>query len=357
MIKSIVKKVSLAAVLLACSSLCACGPQVKQEDLNEPVSENLNLEKEQEEENYSVTVTDHAGRTVTIEEEPETIVSGYYISTSMLLALGEGEHLVGIENSADKRPIYGLSAPHLLELPGMGTVKEFDLEMCAVLDPDLVILPFKLEHMTESLEELDIPVLIVKPETQELLLDTIDMLGKVTNTKERAQELQGFINQNIELISEQLSETNQQDKPVVYLAGNSSFLSTAGPQMYQHTLIEYAGGENAASALTDTYWAEVSYEQVLAWDPQYIILAADASYTVEDVLADPNLAECDAVKNNHVYKIPNTIESWDSPVPGSVLGVSWLASVLHPQQYAKEQYEDTVIEFYERFYGVTPILE
>ena len=337
------KLTSLLAALLVSATFLGCSPNMN-------VNENSDIPKE---DTYSGTVKDHAGRTVTIEEEPDTIVSGYYISTSMLLALGEGDNLVGIENSGDKRPIYALSAPQLLELPAMGTVKEFDLETCALLDPDLVILPFKLEHMVQPLEELDIPVLIVKPETQELLLDTIKILGEATNTEDRAKELQDFISQNVEQVGKQLPK----DRPTVYLAGNSSFLSTAGPQMYQHTLIEYAGGENVASSLTDTYWAEVSYEQVLAWNPQYIILAADASYTVEDVLNDKNLAACDAVQNGHVYKLPNAIECWDSPIPGSVLGVSWLTSVLHPQQYDVKQYETMVMEFYERFYGVTPILE
>ena len=36
---------------------------------------------------YPVTLTDHAGREVTIEDAPERLVSGYYISTSAVIAL------------------------------------------------------------------------------------------------------------------------------------------------------------------------------------------------------------------------------------------------------------------------------
>ena len=88
---------------------------------------------------YPITVTDQAGREVTIEEEPQRLVSGYYISTSALIALDLEEKLVGIEAKADKRAIYKLSAPGLIELPNVGTAKEFDLEGCAALEPDLVI--------------------------------------------------------------------------------------------------------------------------------------------------------------------------------------------------------------------------
>ena len=37
---------------------------------------------------YPLTVTDQLGREVTIETEPKTLASGYYISTSLLIALG-----------------------------------------------------------------------------------------------------------------------------------------------------------------------------------------------------------------------------------------------------------------------------
>src|SRR5699024_12794310 len=99
---------------------------------------------------YPVTVTDQAGRQVTIESQPETLVSGYYITTSLLIALGLQDELVGIEAKADTRPIYALSAPELLELPSVGTAKEFDLWGCAALAPDLVILPLKLESRSEE---------------------------------------------------------------------------------------------------------------------------------------------------------------------------------------------------------------
>lgn len=49
---------------------------------------------------YPLTVTDQAGRTVTFEKAPEKIASSYYISTSLLLALGLKDKLVGIEAKA-----------------------------------------------------------------------------------------------------------------------------------------------------------------------------------------------------------------------------------------------------------------
>lgn len=299
---------------------------------------------------YPVTLTDQAGREVTIESQPETLVSGYYISTSLLIALGLEDNLVGIEAKADTRPIYALSAPQLLELPSVGTAKEFDLEGCAALAPDLVILPLKLQDTAESLSELGITALVVNPEDQALLEEAITLIGKATNTGVRASELLDFTYTQEARLTETLADA---ERPSVYLAGNSDFLSTAGDAMYQSDMIRMAGGVNAAAELTDTYWAQVSYEQVLAWDPDYIILASDASYTVDDVLADPNLAGCAAVENGNVYQIPGDAEAWDSPVPSGILGAVWLSSVLHPDLCSEADSIAVMNEFYETFYGFT----
>jgi iron complex transport system substrate-binding protein len=298
---------------------------------------------------YPVTVTDQAGREVTIEKEPESIVSGYYISTSLLLALGLKDKVTGIEAKASKRPIYKLAAPEFLELPNVGTAKEFDLETCASLSPELVILPMKLKDAAQSLSELDIPVLLVNPESEDQLEQMIELVSTATNTKENADALLSYIDEKKEMLEKDLSGG---DAESVYLAGNSSLLSTAGPAMYQSGLIELAGGKNAASEITDTYWAEISYEQLLAWDPSYIILASDAEYTPEDVLNDENLKECTAVKNGNVYAIPGDVEALDSPVPGGILASIWLAGILHPDQVSADMYTEEKAAFYETFYGI-----
>lgn len=296
---------------------------------------------------YPMTVTDQSGRTVTIEKEPQKLVSGYYISTSAIIALDLADKLVGIEAKANKRAIYSLSAPELIQLPNVGTAKEFDLEGCTALAPDLVILPIKLKSAADTLTTLGIDVLLVNPETQQLLEEMVTLIGKVTNTADKANALLGFISEQNERLTTSLSNA---EKPKVYLAGNSNMLSTAGSAMYQSDMIRLAGGANVAADITDTYWVEISYEQLLTWNPEYIILASDATYRVEDVLTNPNLADCDAVKNGKVYQMPSKAEAWDSPVPSGILGAVWLSSVLHPVECTEADASAIIDSYYETFY-------
>lgn len=303
---------------------------------------------ENEEITFPVTIVDQAGRSLTIENKPEAIVSGYYISSSILIALGLKDNLVGIEAKAAKRPIYSLAAPELIDLPNVGSAKEFDLEGCAALKPDLIILPKKLKDAASSLEELGLKVILVNPENTEDLKETITIIGAATGTTSEGNKLIAAIERMQSDLNDMIANTAS---PSIYMASNSALLETASGKMYQSAMIENAGGINVAKDIDDTYWSTISYEQLLEWNPEYIIIAAEAEYTVDDILADTNLAECTAVKNGNVYAMPCDIEAWDSPVPGSILGSIWLANILHNTEVSTDYYEKSVNDFYETFYG------
>ncbi len=331
------KKILIIMIcFVLCLSISGC-------DKNDTINHNDGL--------YPMTIVDQVGRSVTIEKEPERIISGYYISTSLLIALGESQNIVGVENQADKREIYHLSAPELLKLDGLGTVKTFDLEKAMSLNPDLIILPFKLKSMAESIEQLGIPVVYVMPESEKQLDEMIELVSKITNNEDRGKQMLDYIDEKVDIMKESIKNS---DKVKVYLGGNSSLLMTCSPLMYQHCLIENAGGINVADNLQDTYWSEVSYEHILTYNPDYIILASDAIYDVEDVINDKYLKDVKAVKNKNVYKIPDDIECIDSPVPAGFLGQLWLSSILHSDNYNEEMYKKVYVDYYETFYNITP---
>lgn len=330
------------AFVLAFSTVACSTDKTEQQNSS---TENGSMEREKDE---PVTVVDHLGRTITVEEAPERIVSGYYISTSALIALGLEDRVVGIEAKANKRPIYSLAAPEFLDLPNVGTAKEFDLEGCIALEPDLVILPVRLKEQIEILDDMGITVLGVNPESQELLAEMITMLGKITRQDKYLDLLDYYEEKEAEVLS---ASEKMSERPKVYLGGNSSFFSTATKNMYQNDLIEAAGGYNVASDIEDNYWATISYEQLVEYNPDYIIIVPNAEYTKEDILNDNNLKGITAIEKGNVYQMPKEFEAWDSPVPSSILGKMWLASVLNGDNYPYEKFIDEVHDFYKEFYG------
>jgi len=298
-----------------------------------------------------VTLTDQTGRTVTLDAPAETIVSCYYVSSYAVMALGLSDNLVGIENKADTRPIYSLSAPEFLELPAVGTMKESNVELIASLDPDLVIMPQKLAESAETLTGLGFDVILVNPENHEDLCGMLSLIGDACGVSDKADELIAYYDAQMTVLD---ALTADAEAPTVYMGGNSSYLTTAPADMYQSSLIDLAGGMNAGADLAGDYWTEVSYETILAYDPDVIVIPSGADYTADDIANDAQLSSLTAVRNGAVYTMPSGIEEWDSPIPSGILGAMWMTSVLHPDLYSAETFIADATAFYETFYGFTP---
>lgn len=342
----------LVLAMIMVISLIGCAPKEnldKDEGLTSTESQGENENKPEEVEDQPIIIKDHLGREVEITEEPERIVSGYFITTSMMIPLGLKDKVVGIEAKAKSRNIYNLAAPEFIDLPNVGTAKEFDLEGCIALNPDLVILPIRLKEVVESLEGLGIKVIAVNPEDMELLKETLSMIGLATGTSDKAEELISYYEDKTE---EVVKRAQGKEETKVYLGGNSDFLSTAPKAMYQHYLIETAGGVNVASDIEDNYWANISYEQLIAYNPDLVVIVPSATYSKDDVLNDNKLSSINAIKNGKVYEMPDAFEAWDSPIPSSILGTMWLSSILYEDDYSFDEFKENVVAFYSQFYNI-----
>ena len=295
-------------------------------------------------------IHDHAGRLVFIDRPVERLISGFYISTSAIIALGLEDKLVGIEARADMRPIYALAAPQLLDLPNVGTARDFNMEAALALEPDLVVLPIRLRDAAEIMEELGVPVILVEPECPDKLIEMFTMISAAMGVRDRTISLIQSYERSLKEVAE-LTE-GITDRPVVYMGGVGTYLSTSPSGMYQSSLIELAGGINAAGDIEGTSRIEVSYEQLLAINPDVIIIPPEAAYTKEDILNNPQLVYLSAVQNGRIYHMPSSFEAWDSPVTSFPLGIRWLLSVLHEDVYPFEDMKEYAAAFHLEFFGV-----
>ncbi|RZT01121.1 ABC transporter substrate-binding protein [Cuneatibacter caecimuris] len=337
--------------VFAFTSLTGCGQAEEQRTsaaaaAPEESAETSSSVKEQE----GITITDQAGRTVKLDGPAEKLVSSYYISTALLVALGCEDNLAGIEMKADTRELYRLAAPGLLDLPAVGSGKGINVEETAALEPDVVILPKRLEESVSSFDALGIPAVVVNPETQEDFEECLSLLAEITGRQKEGEELLDYYHGKMNFAREL---TKDAERPLVYLASGSDYLRTCTSEMYQNELIAMAGGKNVSQELTDSYWTAVSAEQLLAWNPDYIFAVSYAEYTLEEIEENAALKQTAAVQKGNVLTFPSEIEAWDYPTPSSVLGVLWLTSRLHPELYSEEAYLKDAEDFYSRFFGIT----
>lgn len=345
--KRINKWLAMLLAVVMVLSFAACGQEPAPAPQPEPTTDVT----------YPVTVKDMAGREVTLEKQPERIVSGYYISSSACIALGLTDKMVGIEDKSAKRPIYKLAAPALIDLPNVGSAKAFDLEACIATEPDLVILPMKQKDTAQTLQEMGIATLLVLPESHEQLIEMFTLIGTATNTVKQAEKLISYYNTKLSAVTELTRDIPDDEKPVVYLGSTSDILRTAPREMYQASLITTSGGKNAGDVLEGSSWTDIDNETFLTMNPDIIVIPTDnfavssPDYTAEDVMNNPTFSDVTAVKNSAVYQMPVGYEAWDSPVPSGILGTLWMLKTLHPELYPAEQFAADVNEFYTVFYG------
>ena len=345
--KRINKWLAMLLAVVMVLSFAACGKEPTPAPQPEPTTDVT----------YPVTVKDMAGREVTLEKQPERIVSGYYISSSACIALGLTDKMVGIEDKSAKRPIYKLAAPALIDLPNVGSAKAFDLEACIATEPDLVILPMKQKDTAQTLQEMGIATLLVLPESHEQLIEMFTLIGTATNTVKQAEKLISYYNTKLSAVTELTRDIPDDQKPVVYLGSTGDILRTAPREMYQASLITTAGGKNAGDVLEGSSWTDIDNETFLTMNPDIIVIPTDnfavssPDYTAEDVMNNPTFSDVTAVKNGAVYQMPVGYEAWDSPVPSGILGTLWMLKTLHPELYPAEQFAADVNEFYTVFYG------
>ena len=345
--KRINKWLAMLLAVVMVLSFAACGQEPAPAPQPEPTTDVT----------YPVTVKDMAGREVTLEKQPERIVSGYYISSSACIALGLTDKMVGIEDKSTKRPIYKLAAPALIDLPNVGSAKAFDLEACIATEPDLVILPMKQKDTAQTLQEMGIATLLVLPESHEQLIEMFTLIGTATNTVKQAEKLISYYNTKLSAVTELTRDIPDDEKPVVYLGSTGDILRTAPREMYQASLITTAGGKNAGDVLEGSSWTDIDNETFLTMNPDIIVIPTDnfavssPDYTAEDVMNNPTFSDVTAVKNSAVYQMPVGYEAWDSPVPSGILGTLWMLKTLHPELYPAEQFAADVNEFYTVFYG------
>lgn len=312
------KRLGTIAFLLAVVIIAGC---VGQSPTTTQLEGNSTLKEEQTNtyvERYPLTVKDFAGREVSIESEPMHIVSLAPSITETLYFIEALDKVVGItkwdnypNNVQEGRIIVGDMEPNI--------------EIIASLKPDLIIgLKYHLKYI-DQLEKIA-PVLIVEPQSVEEIYEAVELLGNVTNKEDQAQKAIMEMEEKINNIQEKVK--NKEKPRVLYIVWWDPLI-TAGNGTFIGELITLGGGENI---FADTQgWPQVSVEEVIARNPEIIILPPSAGITANE-LCDSPLTNTDAVKNGRVY----TLSSDDIVArqsPRVVEGLEEIARFLHPDAF------------------------
>ncbi len=310
-------------------------------------------------EEAGLSITDSLGRNVSLPAQAKKIISLEPEITRIIVALGEGERLVGIDYFLRYHDhLFPLVYPRSRVLPVVcNQGQDLNFEAALRLDSDLIFSSPSEFGMTESIErKLGVPVAALAS-TGKLrnLLQEITILGEIVDRKERAEELVAYFTSRLEAVHNLISSEARVSPPKTYLSFWGSLLRT--PVSYEP--VDAAGGGNLASGLLPSYLgtagATVQLEDILLWNPDLILIQgnyppAERLVTVEGVLSDPRLQTLRAVRTGRIHYTFGFWYWWD---PALVLVETvYLARLFHPGIFPIFDLEREGNEIFEKFYGV-----
>jgi iron complex transport system substrate-binding protein len=188
--------------------------------------------------------------------------------------------------------------------------------------------------------------------------DTLRYIGGLIHREERAEELASYCDDVVKEAQSIAARLSDDQKVRVYYAEGGKGLNT-DPSGSEHTeVLDLVGGMNVAQVGTESDYgmAPVSLEQVLAWDPEVILVASDPaeeSNVYEQITTGADWSTITAVKNHQVYQIPRGPFDWFDRPPciSRILGIRWLGNLLYPDLYQYDMGAE-VTRFYKLFYQI-----
>lgn len=301
-------------------------------------------------------ITDTEGRTVRIPEKVQRAVVLTATCIETIYIIGAIDKVVGISKNILDNKLLPSIIPQLRQIPVVAqSTAIVNLEAILSLKPD-VLITMGPEHIAvgmdkktvKRIESYGIPVILLNLKSLDENYYSIELLGKVFNSEEKAQELINYMKGIVGFVQDKI-RTIPPDKRIkaLYVSGNNPNY-IAGGYWKEQDIRVLAGGINVASDIPQ-FMATVSSEQLVMWDPDVITISTSAKYSPKDVYSNPHLKNISAVKNKRVYKHPYHIAGLFTPrVP---LLLAWHTSKFYP--HLDIDWVDITNRFFRKFYGVS----
>ncbi|SFQ09386.1 ABC transporter substrate-binding protein [Caldicoprobacter faecalis] len=267
--------------------------------------------------------TDFVGREVTVEKEPQRIVSLAPSITELIYALGAGDRVVGV-TTFDNYP------PEVQDVPKVGDFNGPNVEAIIAQKPDIIFASsLSGKDQMESLQQsTGIPVAVLEARNIKQIYESIQLIGKLTGKQEKGQEVIREMQNKIDEIS---GKTKDLPKVKVFYLLDINGNWTAGKGSFIDELIALAGGENIA-ADADGEWIQYSTEELVKKNPDIIIMGASYADKVKDIKNMVGYRDTNAVKNDKVFVLSND-DLISRPSNRIILVLEEIARILHPEVF------------------------
>lgn len=300
-------------------------------------------------------VQDDGGQQVNVPAAPARIADAWYAHHVLLMTLGAGSRIVATVNHPESQPWMFKVLPALNQATAIqGTT--FNAETLLAAHVELVFTALG-DRQAIAYRQLGLPVMQMGytdlAGLKRSMLNTAEALGGA-EPRTRALAYNGFLDQQLASVNDAVAGIPAEQRPKVLHIASVNPLKVDGADTLINDWIKLAGGRNAATGLKGNLQI-VSAEQLLAWQPDVLILAANAG-RLDQAAQAQLLNQLEAVRNGRVLRNPAGVFPWDRYGTEVALQVPWAAQQLHPALFTDVDMAAQTVDFYRRFfdYPLTP---
>ena len=304
--------VLLAALLLL--ALCACSRNSTSESA--------------EKSDTSITVVDMKGHRVSLDKPADRVVALSAADCEILYAIGAGDKLVG-------RGEYCDFPAEVLDVPSVQSGEDTNIEQIIALRPQVLLMSSmaQTDDQVAQLEAAGIHVIISDAQDIEGVYTAVDIIGTVMGKEDNAKQVIDHMQQGFAALKKKASASDQKGKTVYFEVSPLEYgLWAAGNHTFMNEVAEMLGLKNCFDDVKG--WAEISEEQVLQRNPDYIVTITmyygKGPTPVEEIRSRKGWGKITAVVNDDILNLQNNELS--RPTPRLLEGAEMLYEFVHEKK-------------------------
>ena len=245
-----------------------------------------------------ISITDMMGREVKLSAPAQRIVALTAADCEILYAIGAGEYLVG-------RGEYCDYPDAVLDVPSVQSGYETNVEQIIALHPDVLLMSAmdQTADQVAQLENAGIRVVVSDADDIAGTYQAISMIGALMGREAEADAVIASMQETFDQIKRENS-----GKTIYFEVSPLQYgLWTAGAGTFMNEIAEMIGLTNCFSDVNG--WAEISEEQVLSRNPDYIVTISmyygEGPTPTEEIMARAGWENVTAVKNGAILNLEN----------------------------------------------------
>ena len=265
-------------------------------------------EPEAEEASEAVTLTDMTGREITLDAPAERVVALTAADCEILYALGAGDLLVG-------RGEYCDYPAEVLDVPSVQSGYDTNIEQIIALEPQVLLMSTmaQTDEQVQQLEAAGVRVVVSDAQDIEGTYTAISMIGELVGRQAEAASIVESMQKTFDEIK---ANAGDGTKTVYFEVSPLQYgLWTAGSGTFMDEIANMLGLTNCFADVTG--WGEISEEQVLERNPDYIVTISmyfgEGPTPEEEILSRTGWENVTAVKNGKILNLPNNELSRPAP--------------------------------------------